>query len=409
MKAVRSIRLAAEATIVLTLIALVGCQADGPQPASPTQVHRGTALTGASEAPQPAERAPLPNPTGLCARSVLDRMNLASRVGQLVMVGVPARNPATGRSTVLAYRLGGVFLTGRSSAGVARTRSAVNVLQTATVPWGPRLDVALDEEGGAVRTLRGPGVDEVPSARRQGQQPQVELSQATARWSAQLRDAGITLNLAPVADTVTAADKHRNPPIGAFDREYGAAPADVGNRIATVVSAMDSAGLGSTLKHFPGLGRVRVNTDVSTGARDDRATMTDANLRPFAAGIAAGATAVMVSSASYPRMDTVNIATFSRPIITGLLRDRMGFHGLVLSDDLGSAVAVHSLPVSHRAAFFVAAGGDIALTVRLADARLMTAELSRRARMSGAFRATVDAAALRVLTSKASRGLLACG
>ncbi|MDP9221105.1 MAG: glycoside hydrolase family 3 protein, partial [Actinomycetota bacterium] len=292
---------------------------------------------------------------------------------------------------------------------LARTRAAVDVLQGATAPSGPRLDVAVDEEGGAVLTLRGPGIDSVPSARRQGQQSPASLSRATARWSAQLHDAGITLNLAPVADTVTAADKGRNPPIGAFDREYGGSPDDVANRVATVVSAMDSAGLGSTLKHFPGLGRVRHNTDVSTGALDGRATMTDANLRPFAAGIAAGATAVMVSSARYPQMDHVNIATFSRPIVTGLLRERMGFHGLVLSDDLGSAVAVRALPVGLRAALFIAAGGDIALTVRPADAPLMTAELSRRARVSSAFRTLVDAAALRVLRSKASRHLLPCG
>jgi len=360
----------------------------------------------------PVDRAPPPglaSAAASCARTVLDRMTLAAQVGQLIMVGVPARNPAAGRTTVRTYQVGGVFLTGRSSAGLAWTRAAVDGLQRATVPSGPRLHVAVDMEGGAVQTLRGPGIDDLPSAYRQGRQTPARLAQMTARWSAQLHDAGVTLDLAPVADTVAVADKHRNPPIGAFDREYGPSPAGVGDSIATVVAAMDSAGLGSTLKHFPGLGRVRLNTDLSTGARDVHATAADPNLAPFAAGIAAGTTAVMVSSASYPQLDRVNIATFSRPIITGLLRDRMGFGGLVLSDDLGGAIAVRSLPVGLRAAVFIAAGGDIALTVRLADARPMTAELLRRAGASSAFRQVVEAAALRVLTSKASRGLLTCG
>ncbi len=335
-------------------------------------------------------------------------MDTPARVGQLLMVGVPVSAPASSASTVRTYHLGGVFLAGRSAAPLAQVKASVAALKAAQPPGTPGLDVALDQEGGKVQTLSGPGFDAVPSALVQGRGSDAQLTQATTRWASQLTDAGVTIDLAPVADTVAAADASSNPPIGVFGREYGSSPDVVASRITLVVRAMHAGGLASTLKHFPGLGRVRQNTDTSTGARDPVATPADPNLGPFAAGISAGADAVMVSSANYPQLDASRIAAFSPPIVTALLRERMGYHRLVVSDDLGRAVAVAAVPAGQRATSFIAAGGDVVLTVNPSDAAPMTAALLLQARQSPAFAALVDAAVLRVLTSKLDRHLVAC-
>ena len=108
------------------------------------------------------------------------------------------------------------------------------------------------------------------------------------------------------------------------------------------------------------------------------------------------------------RLDPNSVAAFSQPIVTGLLRQRLGFTGLVMSDDLGAAAAVGGVPAGDRAVRFIKAGGDMVLTVRSADAAPMTSALIAAAQASPAFRAQVGAAAGRVLRSKYRAGLLAC-
>jgi beta-N-acetylhexosaminidase len=193
-----------------------------------------------------------------------------------------------------------------------------------------------------------------------------------------------------------------------FDRQYGSAPDSVAKDTDTVVTAAQAAGVLTTLKHFPGLGRVRANTDTATSAVDATATPDDPYLAPFASGIRAGSAAVMVSSARYPRLDGQSIAAFSTAVVTGLLRGRLHFDGLVVSDDLGAAVAVAAVPPGERAVRFVRAGGDLVLTIRPADVPPMTAALLAAARVSTSFRARVDDAVRHVLRSKYRAGLLRC-
>ena len=394
----------AACTVVTGLVAglVAGCSGPAPAPASPT--------TSTSTSSAPSTSASGGDAAAVCARGLLDGMGATARAGQLLMVGVPATHAASGARLVRELELGGVFLAGRSSLGVSTTRTAVAALQKAAqAATGVRLLVGTDQEGGLVQTLSGPGFSDIPSALEQGSWSTPRLREQTESWAAQLTAAGITLDLAPVADTVAPADRDDNPPIGRYDRQYGGDPDVVAQKVAVVVSAMRASGLGATVKHFPGLGRVHANTDTSTGAVDPVATVEDPNLRPFAAGIAAGATAVMISSARYPRLDPARVAMFSPAIVTGLLRQRMGYTGLVVSDDVGRAVAVQSLTPQQRAVAFVGAGGDMVLTVLSADAGPMVAALAARAGRDTTFASLVDAAAYRVLLTKVHAGLAGCG
>lgn len=393
---------------VAAMLLLPACSGPAPHPAAGGS-HTPAARTAGTVTSAPAARAPTPSPSPRCGQSALTRLTLGQRVGQLLMVGVPAADPAAGVGVVRAYALGGVFLAGRSDAGATATRAQVDRLQRRSTSALPvPLTVATDQEGGYVQTLSGPGFDPVPTALQQGAEPAAQLRSDTTAWARQLRAAGVTLDLAPVADTVATGFGAANLPIGAFSREYARTPDAVSARIRTVVTAMRAAGVGATVKHFPGLGRVRANTDTSTAAVDPVTGPDDPNLRPFRAGIAAGATAVMVSNARYPRLSGPTLAVFSPAVITGLLRRSWGYTGLVVSDDIGRAVAVQQVPLGGRAVAFVAAGGDVVLTVRTADAGTLAAALLARARTDPSFRARVGDAALHVLAAKARLGLIPC-
>jgi beta-N-acetylhexosaminidase len=320
------------------------------------------------------------------------------------MVGVAAADPVAGAGQLSGVPVGGVFLRGRSSAGAAAVGAAVAQVQAASaLP----LEVAVDQEGGWVQTLTGPGFDTVPRALAQGALPAGTLRGEVTSWAGQLRAAGITMDLGPVADTVPPGTGKENPPIGASDRQYGGDPARVAAAVGTVVRALQDAGVAATAKHFPGLGRVPVNTDTDVGATDPETSPTDPFLQPFAAAVDAGAAAVMVSSATYPRLDPGRLAVFS-PAVLGLLRDQLRFDGIVVTDDLGEAVALSGLPVGQRAVDAVAAGVDVVLTVRTADAAPMSEALVGRATADPAFAARVGGSALRVLALKERFGLLTC-
>jgi beta-N-acetylhexosaminidase len=270
------------------------------------------------------------------------------------------------------------------------------------------LFVAVDEEGGAVQTVRGGTIPAFPTALVQGTWSTPRLRARTAPWTHALARLGINLDLAPVADVVSSSLGSRNPPIGRYDREYGHTPDRVSGRVATVVAALREAGVGPTVKHFPGLGRVLVNTDTGTGATDSVMTSTDSYLQPFTAGTKAGAVAVMVSSALYPRLDRRHPAMWSSAIVTALLRKKLGWIGMVVSDDLGNAAAARVLPVGRRAVDFVAAGGDLVLTVEPSQATTMRNAIVARAASDRTFRARVADAVSHVLAAKQTLGQLHC-
>ena len=340
-----------------------------------------------------------------CEERVVGRMSPQQRAGQLLLIGTEVDAPGGLADEIRQHHLGGVFLHGRSTRSAAALRADIQALQgSAATP----LLIALDQEGGSVQTLKGPDFPRIPSAERLGAGPATELRTANQDSARRLRGIGINLNLSPVADTVPAAIGEANPPIGYFHRQYGADPAQVSEDIAQVVAASQGEGVLTTLKHFPGLGRTRFNTDTSTKAVDATATLTDPYLKPFAAGIKAGSASVMVSSAFYPRLDKDSIAPFSKRIITGLLRDRMGFEGMVMSDDLGAAKAAAPLPPGDRAVRFIAAGGDLTLSIRPEDAAPMAAALTEKAQADPGFYARITDAAERVVRAKIRAGVVAC-
>lgn len=332
-------------------------------------------------------------------------MDEAQRVGQLFMVGASSAGPdGATMNAITSYGVGSVILMDTSQRSASAIAAVSRQLQ-ASAPRTAKLFVSTDQEGGQVQRLQGPGFDSIPSGTVQGGFGAQQLHADARRWGNQLRAAGINLDLAPVVDTVPQGAS--NPPIGGLSRQFGSDPNVVATHGVAFAQGLADAGVDATIKHFPGLGRVSGNTDTASGVTDSITTRRDPYLAPFAAGIKAGAPFVMVSTAYYSRIDPDHPAAFSPTVVTGMLRGDLGFHGVVISDDVGGAAQVANFSPGTRAVDFIAAGGDVVLTVNSAQIPEMTAAVLTRAKADPTFRADVDAAALRVLKAKQARGLLA--
>jgi len=394
----------------LAAVALAGLGVVAACSADPTPSGGGSTTVAPSSStagPSPASTTSSPPPS--CAETLLAALSLEQKVGQLLMVGAQAGTQAAALDPVLTdQRAGGVVLLGTWN-GAPTVSGAIQHWQPVgrSAAGGVGLLVSADQEGGQVRHLQGSGFTATPSALSQGRAGTAGPNATTV--AGDLEAVGVNVNLAPVADTVEASFAPRNGPIGVYQREYGNDPATVSRSVVAATTALQAGGVSATLKHFPGLGRVTGNTDVTaSGTTDSTTTADDPYLEPFRAGIQAGADLVMISSATYSKIDPDNRAPFSSKVVTGLLREQLGYDRVVVSDDLGGAVAVASVPPGERATRFVAAGGDIVLTGLPQTAPAMAGALLDKARAEPAFAAQVDAAATRVLELKVRRGLATC-
>lgn len=343
-----------------------------------------------------------------CGSRLAAAMTPAQRAGQLLMVGLkPTMSSRALADQVRDEGIGGVIYLGGWYGGTASVATVSARLQAA---GRGHLLLAADQEGGAVQQLRGPGFSSIPSARVQGTTGTATEQRNATLWSRELVRAGVNVNLAPVTDTVPTSLGGANQPIGRYDRDFSRGASMTNGRYAAAfVHGTLASGIAPTLKHFPGLGRVTGNTDTTShGITDSTTSPTDPYLAAFEAGIAAGAPLMMVSSAMYPRLDPANQAVFSSAVVTGLLRQRLRFGGVVVSDDLGLAESVAQVPVGQRATRFVAAGGDIVLTAAANQAPIMLGALVVRGAASRTFAARIYAAAAKVLDLKARLGLVRC-
>ena len=354
---------------------------------------------------------PTPTPVVACADRVFATMTLDQRIGQLFELGLAGdRLGPTEINMIRTDHIGSVWFVDRSSAGVAginAVASAVQAQVSSESTANIRFFVAANQEGGLIQAMQGPGFSSMPSAVVQGSWALAVLQTRAAAWGQELRSAGINLNFAPVMDVVPPGTDAQNQPIGALQREYGYDPATAGSHGAAFLRGMGQAGIAVTVKHFPGLGRVAGNTDFTT-ATDTRTTASDPYLTSFSQGIAANADFVMVALAKYTRIDPNHLAAFSSVVMTQMLRNTMGFRGVIISDDLGDTAAVASIPPATRAIDFLSAGGDMIISKTSPPADAMVQGIRSRAAADPGFRQRVDDAALRTLQAKQTWGLLPC-
>lgn len=363
---------------------------------SPTAPGRPSATP--TEPATPPAGAPAPGEPDL---SLVAGWSLEEKVGQLVMVGLPVKGPFQPTfDMVRDDHIGGVFLHGRTQAGRQPVKNLVDAAVAAAAQQHEPLFVATDQEGGQVQVLRGQGFSDIPSAVDQARLAPADLRARATTWGQELAAAGVNLNLAPVMDLVPAESAAANAPIGAFGRGYGFTADSVTAHANAFAEGQRAAGVQTSIKHFPGLGRVTANTDTTAGVTDTVTGADAASVGVFRSGIEAGTGLVMMSSAVYTRIDPDAPAVFS-PTAVGLVRE-LGFDGVIITDDLSAAKQVTGVPAGQRAVRAVDAGVDLVLaSAKPAVARDMVAALVAAARDDSAFAAKVDAAAARVVAAKA--------
>lgn len=251
----------------------------------------------------------------------------------------------------------GVVLFARNFASRAQVAELTQAIREAAPR--PQL-ISVDQEGGRVQRFRD-GYSALPAL--QGfdalYRDDAEAALALARehaWlmASEIRATGIDLSFAPVIDLARG-----NRAIG--NRAFSADPQVVAAFTRAYVAGMHEAGMAATLKHFPGHGSVPEDThfDAAVDARP-LAEMEATDLVPFVAGIEAGADAVMMAHVTYPQIDAAP-AGYSPFWIGELLRGRMGFRGVVFSDDIGMAAAHSAGGIRGRVAAHLDAGCDVVL------------------------------------------------
>lgn len=343
-----------------------------------------------------------------CVQQVLSGMNTAQRVGQLFMLGVSSTDPTSGQLNMISDdHLGGVYLSGNSSAGVSATKQVTDELKAKASSGGAGLWVGTDQEGGQVQRLTGPGFTTMPTALEQGRLDPSALRSDAETWGGELKQAGVNLNLAPVLGTVPEDVGTSNQPIGRYDRQYGYTPDTVASHGGAFLQGEQAAGVQTTAKHFPGLGRADGNTDTTAGVKDTETTRDDPYVQPFQAAVTDGVPLIMVSSAIYTKIDPDHIAAFSPTVLQTMLRGDLGFNGVIITDSMAAA-AVSSVPVADRAIDFITAGGTVVLTGKSADVPVMINAVKSKLGSDSSFADKVTTAVEHVLEAKQSAGLLQC-
>jgi beta-N-acetylhexosaminidase len=282
----------------------------------------------------------------------------------MLICGFPGKTLADDDPIMRAIRddgLGGVILFARNIESAAQLRNLTATLRDAA--GGRPLLIAVDQEGGAVARLNPDnGFAATPTAAKVGRRNDPTYAHEVGAGIGQtLAAAGINLNFAPVVDlNVNPA----NPSIGALGRSFSADPNVVVAMAGEFVAGHREHGVLTTLKHFPGLGSATGNTDREFV--DITTSWTDSELEPFRQLIAAGnADLLMVGNALNGQLDLRNPATLSAPT-HNLLRDDLGFGGVIVTDDLMAGALTHNYTADEILRRAIRAGNDLLLMANTA-------------------------------------------
>lgn len=286
------------------------------------------------------------------AQAVLDGMSIEEKVGQLFIARCPEYDAA---EKVSQYHLGGYILFGRDFDGKTREEIVSNIASYQAAANVPML-IGVDEEGGTVtRVSDNPNLRAVPFWSPQDLYAEggFDLIESDTKEKCELLSSlGINLNFAPVCDIT------QNPDDFMYDRSFGKSAEETSEFVSRVVSVMKAEGMGSVLKHFPGYGS---NVDTHTGsAYDTRSyeSFESCDFLPFEAGINAGADVVLVSHNIVECMDSAAPASLS-PSVHEVLRNELGFEGVIVTDDLIMDGVMNYAGASEVAITAVLAGNDL--------------------------------------------------
>ncbi|MBE3574877.1 MAG: beta-N-acetylhexosaminidase [Firmicutes bacterium] len=345
---------------------------------------------------------------GVDVEAILQRLSLREKVGQVVAAGFPGLDiPPEFTRLLQEGNLGGVILFSRNIQDPEQTAALTNALQRRALESssGLPLLISTDQEGGVVSRLWH-GATRFPGNMALGAVRDPQLAHAVGRaMGEELRAVGINFDLAPVLDV---NNNPANPVIGV--RSFGEDPQVVAQLGAALAQGLQEAGVAACGKHFPGHGDTAVDSHLDLPVIPHSRQRLDAvELVPFRAAIAAGIWSIMTAHVIFPAVEhEQRPATISAAVLQGLLRQELGFQGLIVTDCLEMNAIARSVGTAQGAVEAIRAG---------ADQVLISHTLALQEEALHALLAAVDSGALplqrlddavrHVLALKARLGLLA--
>lgn len=397
--------------LLLLLLLLAACGGEMVPP-PPEEADVPGAETPEAPEEEPGEPEKPASPEEAALRDLIGDMTLEQKAGQLFFVRVPAENAL---EDIMTYHLGGYLLFGRDT----QDKTANDLIQ-AIASWqvqaveydtGIPMLIGVDEEGGSVvRVSSNPKLrsKKFSSPGKLWEEGLDALIRETREKAILLRNLGFNVNLAPVADVST------DPSDFIYDRTTGKGAEEAADYVSRVMETQSYNNLGSVLKHFPGYGN---NRDTHTGVTvDDRPieTFLEQDFLPFQAGIAVEETvwpsgelrrlrpAVLVSHNIVNCMDPDLPASLS-PEVHRILREDLGFDGVVMTDDLAMDAVKAYAADGAVAVMSLQAGNDLVVTT---DYRTQIPRVIQAVKDGALAEEALDAACFRVLRWKLELGLL---
>lgn len=349
-------------------------------------------------------------------RKLIARMTLEEKIGQMIMADFRRVNgKAVTRllpeveAAIKRYQLGGVILFRENIENTEQTINLVHAYQQAAQKYG--MLIALDQEGGIVSRLRQ-GTD-LPGNMALGAARSGELAwKAGDVIGSELSSLGINTDFAPDLDV---NNNPNNPVIGV--RSFGEDPRLVGDLGVAFAAGLQHNGIVSTAKHFPGHGDTAVDSHLGLPqVTHGRERLARVELYPFKQAITAGVDAIMTAHITFPQIDRSTVfskkdgsaihlpATLSPRIVTGLLREELGFDGVIFTDAMNMQAIADHFGAADAAVRAIQAGVDVVLMPTDLDAVVKgVREAVRRGEIS---ETRIDQSQRRILTMKIKRGIV---
>ena len=329
--------------------------------------------------------------------SVVDRLTDHELAGQRVIATFDGTSvPRDVKRGIRTGRLGGIVLFAENVPSRSAARSVTRQLQKVRRPSGLDrypLPIMIDQEGGLVKRLSGAPTASAKTMGRRG--PSFSRTQGK-RTGKNLKNAGINIDLAPVLDVARPGGEIAN-----TDRGFGSTAKRVSATAIPFAKGLQANGVAATAKHFPGLGSVTLNTDDAVQKiRLSKRALRKVDEAPYKPFVRADGGLVMVGTAIYTAFGD-KPAAFEKKIVTGELRDRLGFDGVAVTDAL-ETVAGKAFGGSKRVAIAGARSGmDLFLFTHVKEAAKAEDALAERLHGGGLKRSDFEASVQRILTMRA--------
>ncbi|WP_405117931.1 beta-N-acetylhexosaminidase [Paenibacillus sp. FSL H8-0317] len=335
----------------------------------------------------------------------LNDLTLEQKVGQLLMCGFHSQHADEQITRLIRdYHVGGVIYFRRNVESIDQlTRLSAELQDMAAEAGALPLMISVDQEGGMVARIDQEGMTQVPGNMALGATGNPEYTLECAQiLGHELKSIGIDMNLAPVVDV---NNNPLNPVIGV--RSYGEHAESVAAHGVAAITGYQSQGIAATAKHFPGHGDTAVDSHLGmVTVPHDRNRLEQMELLPFRKAIEAGVDAIMTAHVMFPSIEPEPIpATLSHKVLTGLLREEMGFEGIIITDCLEMHAISKPYGVAEAAVRAVEAGADLILVSHTLQDQVAALEAIVEAVRTGRIsEEVIHQAVERIMTWKRKRG-----